>query len=559
MSLNSEVLNPSPHLSFDRSTFDKSHSLKTTFNEGQLVPFMCEEVLPGDTFKIDLTSVVRMTTPVFPVMDNAFLDTYFFFVPSRLIWDHHKEFFGENNSEPWVQGTEYTIPQVQFLPEVSVGHYDYPCRPGDLADYLGYPCNYRQYKANALPLRAYYLIWNEWFRNQNLQYPVNIYKGDNDYDNGTELAGSFKFGIDLLPVGRMADYFSSALPQPQKGNSVNILLNGLAPVKTGLPFSVGATAPGMTFSNVGSESEYGSLLSFGPVDSTSHLADVHSRNLTSGNLNEDDPVPNNLYASLDAGTAGTINQLRQAFAVQRLLERDALGGTRYREMLLAHFGVTIADSTVQIPEFLGGNRTPINMSSVIQQSSTDAVSPQGNVSGYSFTGAQSGFLKSFDEHGYLFCVGCVRVDHSYGQGIHPMLTRLRRYDFYDPALSMIGMQPIFKKEIMFNTDTDDQAVFGYKNAWDEYRFGLNRVSGLFKPYQQPDDTWVDSPMSAWTYQDFYNDDVSLSDAWMREGTSNVQKTLAVEGQPQFFGDFHFNFSATRIMPLYGIPGLVDHN
>lgn len=580
-SLNKNLYDITEFCNFPRSKFSRNHSHKTTFNEGQLVPFYVDEVLPGDTFVLDTTALVRMSTPVYPVMDNAYLDTFYFFVPNRLVWDHWKEFCGENTSAPWIPETEYTVPQYHFFRDDEWYTMIYN-EPGMLGDYMGLPCV--QFSSadvsaglvptvSALPFRAYYLIWNEWFRDQNYQYPVLLSTDDNDDYIGDEL-GIAQFGLGLMTVNRNSDYFSTVLPDAQKGPAVGIPLSASnLPVQVGSSTHsghlTGAESYSVTFaSGIESEpiTENGAYLSVKGVASGStgspYLTGINHSSSVSRNLTALQPT--NLWASFSADSVGTINQLRNAFAVQRMYEKDAYG-TRYREILRNHFGVDNGDARMQIPEYLGGSRQPINMSSVVQTSSSDSVSPQGNVSGYSVTNDRSGFSKSFTEHGWIIGLCCVRVDHSYNQGINRMFTRKRRFDYYWPSFANIGNQAVMTDEIFVAPDREETPnVWGFRDAWDEYRYYPNRLSGLFKPYfTQPEvgeetGHWTPSPLSSWTYQDFYDDTPTMSDNWLREPDGNVGNTLAVQDEHQFIADFFMQLDTVRPMPVSSVPGLVDH-
>lgn len=518
-----------PHVAIERSRFDRSHSHKTTFDASKLVPIYCEEVLPGDSVTMDLSTVCRMTTPMYPVMDSAFLDIHWFFVPYRLVWSHFREFCGEN-TDPWAQDTDYEIPHAIVTPQF-----------GGFWDYIGVPPNV-QCDVSALPLRAYQLIWNEWYRDQNLQSNVLVDTGD---------VAQLLTGDVLLKVNKYKDYFTSCLPSPQKGEAVLLPLGEWAPVYT-------------RSSDVPSD---GSLIglkwAYGGTATTAYLgvsgnAGTGTTQLLSGSpsITGQTAEPSNLWADLGNATAATVNQLRQAFAVQRLLERDARGGTRYRELVKAHFGVDTGDARVQVPEYLGGKHIPINISQVVQQSSSaDEPTPLGNTGAFSKTVDRgSMFTKSFVEHGLLMGLASVRTDHTYQQGFPRYLSRRSRYDFYWPELAHIGEQAVKVSEIYAEADPRSDLVFGYQEAWADYRYSPNRVSGAFRS---------SSPQSldVWHYADDYASRPYLSASWVAETDENVARTLAVQDSEvadQFLLDCYFQSVWTRPMPLYSVPGMAGH-
>ncbi len=555
------------NLDLQRSKFQRNYNHKTTFKEGDLVPVYFDEVLPGDTFSVDSSFLVRMSTPVFPVMDNSAIDLYFFFVPNRLVWDHWQEFCGENTNAPWTQTTEYQIPQMTFntpTPQFGFGATNY-----SVMNYFGIPSCIKANGASVsdLPNRAYRLIWNEWFRDQNIQTPVFVPTDDSSrsFTRSTDL--SKDYGGYPLKVCKFHDYFTSCLPSAQRGPSVTLPLGSLAPVISGdlnpsltsvapdktIRFVNNGTAPGSGTYSLGVDYA-GSSSSSSPYVSKLTRSDSSTVEAFSGNI-----VFANQYADLSQATATTINELRQAFAIQRLYEKDARGGTRYRELLKAHFGVTAPDSRVQVPEYLGGCRVPININQVLQTSATNDVTPQGNTAAYSCTtDSRSLFTSSFVEHGMLIGLACVRVEHSYCQGIERFWSRKRRFDFYWPTLANLGEQAVLKKEIYATGNAvDDEQAFGYQECWGDYRYKPNRLSGEFSI----DD--IAKPNSslgqAWTYMDVYQSAPTLSDSWIREGEQNIAQTLAVQHKPQFIGDFYFKVGTVRPMPVYSVPGLIDHH
>lgn len=560
-----------PQVDIQRSTFDRSSGHKTTFNAGKLVPIYVDEVLPGDTFEMKTSAIIRGSTPIFPVMDNANLDIYFFFVPNRLVWDHWKEFNGENTTSKWEQTVEYSIPQM--APPLSTGTEPKAgWEKGTLADYMGIPTEVGpgasqtnpEYTVNHLPFRAYCLIWNEWFRDQNLQDPVLIDTGDSQ-TNGRHLipeGNSITFenqaalqGANLLPVNKYFDYFTGALPEPQKGPDVLLPLGNTAPVITMTTDITGVTgsSPNLRFaSNTPIKSQANLVVT--PTGSGKGTLNHSTANtdVINGNL-----IPANLYANLAEATGATINELRLAFQLQRLYERDARGGTRYIEIIKSHFGVTSPDARLQRPEYLGGERIPINIDQVIQTSGTmEGTTPQGNTGAYSLTGNQGSYFKhSFVEHGYVLGLACVRTEHTYQQGLEKIWNRKNRFDFYWPALANIGEQAILNKEIYLQPiKRINEEAFGYQEAWAEYRYKPSRVSSAFRSN-------VTGNLDAWHYADYYEELPKLSAEWVQETYKNVDRTLAVQStlEDQYIADFWFKCKCTRPMPIYSIPGLIDHH
>lgn len=525
-----------PQANIERSRFARPCSHKTTFDAGKLVPIYCEPVLPGDTVTMDMSTVCRMTTPLYPVMDNSYLDIHWFFVPNRLVWSHWKEFCGEN-TDPWAQDTEYQIPESEVI-----GSF------GGFHDYIGVPPQVTCY-VSALPYRAYKLIWNEWYRDQNLQSNELVDIGDigTDYDDNDE----------LLPVNKYKDYFTSCLPSPQKGEAVLLPLGEWAPVYTrGTDVPSDGSLIGLRWAtdyNNGTGSPVN--LAMVPVSGGKGINTVLTNSTPGTKLGQAEP--SNLWADLGNATAATVNQLRQAFAIQRLLEADARSGSRYRELVKAHFGVDTGDSRVQVPEYLGGKHIPINVSQVIQQSAAaDEPTPLGNTGAFSKTVDRgSMFTKSFVEHGYLIGLASVRTDHTYQDGFPRYLTRRSRFDFYWPELANIGEQAVKLSEIYAKAD-DGRAgvVFGYQEAWADYRYSPNRVSGAFRS---------SSPQSldVWHYADDYDARPFLSASWVKETDQNIARTLAVQDSTvadQFLLDCFFDTVWTRPMPLYSVPGLAGH-
>lgn len=570
MSRNAEshfAVNPT-RIDMSRSRFDRSSSYKTTFNVGQIIPFYVDEVLPGDTFSIDTSKVVRMQTLLTPVMDDIFLDTYYFFVPNRLTWSHWKQFMGENTESAWIPSVEYEIPQLT-APE---GGWNI----GTIADYMGIPTGVSGLSVNALPFRAYALIMNEWFRDENLSDPLNIPVTDatvQGVNTGTFVTDVAKGGLPYT-AAKYHDYFTSALPAPQKGPDVTI------PVGTAGPYPVVAQSnivpnPGdvglkfvpynATFTNAGQQwtgqvnelrGNTGASGAIGTPTAQNSSFGVVTTNFQFGGAAEK-IIPNNLWA-IDSGEAAvaTINQLRLAFQIQKLYERDARGGTRYIEILKSHFGVTSPDARLQRPEYLGGNRIPININQVVQSSSTDASgTPQGNTAAYSLTSDNhSDFTKSFVEHGFLIGVMVARYRHTYQQGLERFWSRKDRFDYYFPVFANIGEQAIKNKEIYAQGTEKDDEVFGYQEAWADYRYRPNRVTGEMR-------SAAPQSLDVWHLGDDYESLPSLSDSWIREDSKTVNRVLAVSDNvsAQLFCDIYVRNLCTRPMPLYSIPGLIDHH
>lgn len=534
-----------PQVGVSRSRFQRNSDNKTTFNTGELIPVYLDEVLPGDTHQIDMACVMRMATPIFPVMDNAFCDFYFFFVPNRLLWEHWKEFMGENKETAWAPKTEYSVPQVT----APKGGWE----EGTLADYLGLPTKVDNISVSALPGRAYGLIYNEWFRNQNVTQPTLVEVTDATTTGKNDGSATNDSAITLakpLKAAKVFDYYTGALPEPQKGEPITLPLGGLAPVKS---YTESGTVNNNTIELVPYNAIAGRVNpklenDFSDIIANQEFAKINGQN---GNTGEGESIW--LATDLSAVTATTINQLRQAFQIQKLLEKDARGGTRYREVLREHFGVISPDSRMQIPEYLGGYRLPINVSQVIQTSSTDNTSPQGNTAALSVTTMnKSMFTKSFTEHGFIMGLAVVRTDQTYQQGIERMWSRKGRYDYYWPVLANIGEQAILNKEIYAQGSAKDEEAFGYQEAWADYRYKPSKVTGLFRSNAA-------QSLDSWHYAQDYDALPTLSTAWMEQNDTEMKRTLAVQNQPDFIADFYFMNKTTRCMPVYSIPGLIDHH
>lgn len=551
MNRNNEAhFNQVPNLEITRSRFKRDQDVKLTFDAGKLIPFYIDEVLPGDTFSVDQSAIIRMSTPIFPVMDNAYLDYYYFFVPNRIVWEHWKEFMGEVTDEPWVQTVEYTVPTIKIK-----GTSDTEKLPKEasILDYMGIPTKFlgngKTAEINALPIRAYVKIWNEWFRDQNVDNPAinsntdaTVDYTDNAEEDLEKILQQAYTGGRPLPVSRFHDYFSSCLPSPQRASEpVKIPISGNAPVvgykdralKTPVNNSVTPVYNG--------SAQTGGL--------------VQANSFYSGQIVLGEGDSNKAYLGTDLSNvnAATINQLRQAFQVQKYFEELARGGSRYREQIYSLFRTRISDKTVQVPEYLGGDRVMINVNQVVQTSATDTQSPQGNVAAVSVTGfGKSAFTKSFEEHGWVVGVCCVRHDHTYQQGIERMWSRKNKLDFYFPVFANLGEQAVLKKELYASGEKTDEQAFGYQEAWAEYRMKPNRVCGLFRSN-------ATGTLDSWHYADNYSKQPSLSQEWMKEGKAEIQRTLAIQNEPQFIMDILVKNNTTRPMPMFSVPGLVDHH
>ena len=528
------------NIDISRSRFVRSNSVKTSFNVGDIVPFYVDEVLPGDTFSVDDSKVVRMSTLLTPIMDNLYLDTYYFFVPSRLCWDHWKQFCGENTESAWYPKTDYSVPQITS-PETT------GWTTGTLADYFGIPIGVPNLSVNALPFRAYALIMNEWFRDENLTDPLFVDLGDTTIKgtNGNTPEDIVKGGMPFK-AAKYHDYFTSCLPAPQKGPDVLVPLGDKAPV-----YSNG------TLEFYGERSYSKSFVKFANSSSVGQNPDLTLYVIDgSTQAGEGVKIPTgNLQVDLGLATGSSINQLRLAFQIQKLYERDARGGTRYTEILRSHFGVTSPDARLQRPEYLGGNRKPINVTQVVQNSATIPDSPQGNTAAYSATiDSESAFTKSFVEHGFVIGLMVCRYDHTYQQGIERMWSRKQRFDYYYPVFANIGEQAVLNKEIYAQGTSQDDEVFGYNEAWADYRYKPSRTSGYMR-------SKAPTSLDVWHLGDNYTQLPKLSDGWIREDGKIVDRVLAVTSDitHQLFADIYVKNVSVRPMPVYSVPGLIDHH
>lgn len=552
------ALNPTD-IDISRSKFDRNSSVKFSGNVGDLIPFYVDEVLPGDTFQIQTSLLARLQPLVAPIMDNIYLDTYYFFVPARLCWEHWKQFNGENTESKWLPETQYSIPQIT----APTGGWS----TGTIADYMGIPVGVDGISISALPFRAYALICNEWFRDENNTDYLDVPFGDatvQGVNTGTFVTDVAKGGKPFR-AAKYHDYFTSALPSPQKGPDVTIGIAGNAPVFTDAGVE-GASRFTTFTSGSGADSFYLSPA----VDSTVDWPYVRVNPSPDSSLNgmripaKSDTAQSNLYADLASASSVTVNALRLAFATQKMYEKDARGGSRYVEMIKAHFGVTSPDARQQRPEYLGGNHVPINVNQVVQSSGvatspsqglSQASTPLGRVAGYSVTSDVHGdFIKSFTEHGFVIGICVMRYDHTYQQGIEKFWSRRTRTDFYLPVFANLGEQPILNKEIYASgTDTDDE-VFGYQEAWAEYRYKPSRVAGEMRSMSP-------TPLDSWHLADFYSQLPVLQSDWIFEDLTNVNRSLSINSLTanQFIADFYIRCECTRPMPLYSIPGLIDHH
>ena len=511
-----------PRAEIQRSNFNRSHGLKTTFNSGYLVPFYVDEVLPGDTFNLKATLFGRLATPVVPFMDNLYLETFFFFVPNRLVWDNWQKFNGEQENPE--DSTDFLVPTLAAN----------SWQVGSLADYFGIPTGVNLSGINALPFRAYNLIYNEWFRDENLQDSLPVNKGD-----GPDPVANY----NLVRRGKRHDYFTSCLPWPQKGPGVEINLGATATLDGTL------SIPGGTYnlnsSRQGSDLAYGvNGWYFGQATNTATLS-------TTVPQKDIDMKTSGITANLSNATAITINSLRQAFQLQRLYERDARGGTRYTEILRAHFGVISPDARLQRPEYLGGSSTRVNINPVEQTSSTNDTTPQGNLAAYGVLGDRvNGFTKSFVEHGYIIGLVNVRADLTYQQGLNRMWSRQTRFDFYWPALAHLGEQAVLNKEIYAQGNAQDDDVFGYQERWAEYRYYPSQITGKMRS------TYAQS-LDVWHLAQEFSTLPRLSAEFIQDNPP-LERVLAVTSEPQILLDCYFNLNCVRPMPVYSVPGLIDH-
>ena len=525
-----------PAADIQRSRFDRSHAVKTTFDAGLLIPIYVDEVLPGDTFTMHSTNFTRLATPLRPIMDNLYLDTHYFFVPNRLIWDDWQKFMGERPTPNFDPNT-VVFPKQPFAPSST------PSDNQNLSKYFGLPRRSapgatQTEQVSCLPFRAYRLIWNEWYRDENLQSPVPNTTGA--YDPASDIPGQ------PLRRGKRHDYFTSCLPWPQKGDPVSIPLGGTADVygfdnSLGLDsvFTGSGTAGNTWLRGVSGTAGNTQYQSAGAFTGSQHLF-----------LNPNVKVGE---ADLSTATAVTINELRTAFQIQKLLERDARGGTRYIELILSHFGVRSDDARLQRPEYLGGGTSRINVNPIASTATVPGEAPQANLAGVGTTVNKAGFQKSFTEHGLIIGLVSARSDLTYQNGIERMWSRTTRYDFYWPTLAHLGEQAVLAKELNYSGNaTADNAVFGYQERYAEYRYKPSLVTGLFNSHNA-------TPLDTWHLAQEFDPatPVALSPDFIVENPP-MDRILAVPSEPDFLCDIWHDLKCDRPMPVYSVPGLIDH-
>lgn len=538
-----------PAMYMKRTKFDRSHVYKTTFDSGRLIPVFVDEVLPGDTTRMSVNYFARLATPIKPIMDNIYLDWFFFFVPNRLVWEHWQNFCFEQEDPD--DSTDYVIPTVAATGNSNNTYI------GSLWDYFGLPVNTSGSLSgiSALPFRGVYLIYNEWFRDENLQKSVKIQKGDANevldsaraseqpswvFTSGTSIVP----GLACPPRGKRHDYFTSALPWTQKGPGVNISLTGNAPVfGNGQHLGLAPNSAGNAVGYLGMTGNVGAILRTASGDEweSSQTAFVTSDSSKSG-----------LLADLSDVSAITINGLRTAFQMQKFYERLSRGGSRYTEVLRSFFGVVSPDARLQRPEFLGSFTKMINVNPIAQTSATDNISPQGNLSAYGVTAAKfHGFTKSFVEHGYIIGFVCARADLTYQQGINKMWLRSTVYDFYWPTFAHLGEQAIELREIYAQGTEDDTTVFGYQERYAEYRYKPSQITGKFRS------SVTDGNLDVWHLSQFFSNAPALNEEFITENPP-IERIIAVPSEPEFLLDIGFRYTTVRPMPMFGTPGLVDH-
>lgn len=546
-----------------RSKFDRSHQLLTTINEGDLVPIYCDEVLPGDTAKIRLNGLIRMSTPIYPIMDNCYMDTYFFFVPCRLLWDHWENMFGENDKDYWAEETEYSTPKAEIKGK-GIGS-------GTIGDYFGLPTGVKL-EVNALPARAYAMIYNEWFRDENLEAPIMIgYKktdeagnseapevDEKNYANQPERTANVSEGAlyatKPAKAGKFHDYFTSCLPSPLKNDPVEISLTGNAPIRVGEKNGTYIDSPGSIEMVVGATSASNKAGALAYTNFTGAPGEKKQIEFTgTERVSGGTGVGGWLYADIGEVSAISIADLRMSIALQHIFEADARNGTRYREFLSGTWGVTSPDSRLQIPEYIGGQRIAINVNQVVQTSQTDTTTGQalGNTAAYSLTTCSKQVVDyAATEYGYIIGLAVVRVDHSYQQGLATKWTRGGRFTYYDPRLAALGEQPVYNREIYAQGTPEDNEIFGYQECWADYRYKPSYVTGEMRSNYK-------TSLDAWHYADDYDKLPRLSAKWIQEGQQNIDRTIAVTSSisHQFLCDFYFNEDWYREMPIYSIPGI----
>ncbi len=532
-----------------RSVWERNWTHKTSLNAGWAVPFMIDlDIIPGTTIKNRTSILLRSSTPLYPVMDNMYADTYYFKCSKFWYWNHWKEMMGENSKGMWTQEIEYTEPKIKTTEET-------PSTVNDLMTYFGIPLGIANLEFSKIAVNAYIDVWNNWFRDQNLQAPIEFDTTDANLD----VDGTINTGCGLLPVNKFHDYFTSCLPEPQKGTAISTPLGTTAPV-IGNGNIINLTAfdsPGLAL-RTSSYDQHSGILALENAGKTGAVQGSVATTITTSNTSNvgltQDPRFSGMVTDLTQATAATINALRLAFATQRILEKDARYGTRYREILKGHFGVTASDEALLVPEYLGGQRIPINIETVLQNSSTNETSPLGQTGAFSVTSnVNEDFTKSFTKDDILIGIICVRADHTYQQGLPRQFTRTRRLDRYWPTLAHIGNQPVYNYEIYAQGTTEDNEVFGYKEAWQEYLYKVNMISGeMLSTYPQS--------LDAWHYGDDYDSLPVLADEWIREPQQFIDRTLAVKSDisHQFWVDIMISQTVAAPIPLNRVPGMIDH-
>lgn len=557
-----------PAMYMRRTKFDRSHVYKTTFNSGKLIPVFVDEVLPGDTTRMSVNYFARLATPIKPIMDNIYLDWFFFFVPNRLVWNHWQNFCFEQEDPD--DSTDYVIPAITANDNRDNTYV------GSLWDYFGLPVNTSNTitGVSALPFRAVYLIWNEWFRDENLQKSVKIQKGDNNeildssrvadqpswlFQSGT---GIFP-GYPCPPRGKRHDYFTSALPWTQKGPGVSIGLAGTATLVDPSPVAGFFVQQSNNSLGAAALSESGGVHNVYTGNGTLTYQGGYSTSIAGHSINGSglatvtaQPgsswLSKSAYADLDSSSIFTINSLRTAFQMQKFYERLARGGSRYTEVLRSFFGVVSPDARLQRPEFLGSFTKMVMVNPIAQTSATDTTSPQGNLSAYGVTASKfHGFTKSFVEHGYIIGFVCARADLTYQQGVNKMWLRSTVYDFYWPTFAHLGEQAIELREIYAQGTEADTTVFGYQERYAEYRYKPSQITGKFRS------SVTGGNLDVWHLSQFFSNAPTLNEEFITENPP-IKRIIAVHDEPEFLLDVGFRYTTVRPMPMFGTPGLVDH-